>query len=155
MSQPLLVVALRGTINIPAAPKRTLAQLHLSRRYRATIVPADPVHRGMLAVVKNYVAWSGVDASLIEALLAKRGKVSHRKKLSVDEVSSLGFKNLKTLAAAIAKGKADYVKFRALIPSFSLAPPRGGFKRSTKRMYRDGGLLGENPELAKIVERML
>lgn len=155
MSQLLLVVAIRGMVNIPAPTKRTLQQLHLSSRYRATLIPADPVHRGMLERVKDHVAWSSVDAPLVEALLAKRGQVSRTRKLAKDELSKLGFKSLKTLAAALTKGKADYAKFRALIPSFPLAPPRGGFKRSTKRMYRDGGLLGENPELPKIVERMM
>lgn len=37
-----------------------------------------------------------------------------------------------------------------------LHPPRGGFKKSTKYSFNSGeGILGENKDIAKLVERML
>lgn len=37
---------------------------------------------------------------------------------------------------------------------FFLHPPRGGFKRSTKQRY-PAGMLGKNPNIAKLLEKML
>ncbi|MCL4518008.1 MAG: hypothetical protein M1587_02295 [Thaumarchaeota archaeon] len=38
---------------------------------------------------------------------------------------------------------------------FRLNSPKGGFKRSIRRPFKAGGILGENPELGKIVEKMI
>ena len=40
-------------------------------------------------------------------------------------------------------------------PFFGLSPPRGGLKRSSRRQFREGGVLGENPKLPEIVRRMI
>jgi large subunit ribosomal protein L30 len=40
-------------------------------------------------------------------------------------------------------------------PWFALAPPRKGFKRKTKRMYQEQGILGENKELLDLVKNMI
>ncbi len=37
---------------------------------------------------------------------------------------------------------------------FFLHPPRGGFKKTTKTRYPQG-ILGHNPDIAKLLERML
>ena len=37
---------------------------------------------------------------------------------------------------------------------FFLHPPRGGFKKSTKLVYPKG-ILGNNPDISKIIEKML
>ena len=37
---------------------------------------------------------------------------------------------------------------------FRLNSPKGGFKRSIRRQYGQGGILGPNPELPKIVSAM-
>ena len=42
-----------------------------------------------------------------------------------------------------------------MLPYFALAPPKGGFKRSTRRQFREGGTLGPNPELPTVVKRMI
>ena len=55
----------------------------------------------------------------------------------------------------IEKGDFTLKKLNNLKPHISFPPPKGGFKRSTRRLYTQGGILGENPDLTNIVERML
>ncbi len=151
----ILVVNMRGTLNIPHPIKRTLRQLHLSTRFRATVLPDNPITKGMLQKVKNYVAWSDADLDLVTRLLEVRGMKSARARLALKDIQLQGFTTLRDLGKAIVKGEVTISKLDSIKPSFALSPPRGGFKRSTRRMYSQGGILGKNPDLAKLVEIML
>jgi large subunit ribosomal protein L30 len=55
----------------------------------------------------------------------------------------------------LAEVKATLSKLKPLKPWFALAPPRHGFKRSTKKLYGQKGVLGKNKELNVIVKRMI
>ena len=46
-------------------------------------------------------------------------------------------------------------KLKPMKPWFALSPPRHGFKRSTKKMYGEKGILGQNKELGNIVRNMM
>lgn len=150
----LLVVRLRGTINLPHWAETTLRLLNLHKRFSATLVTDSPSVRGMLKKVKDYVAWSTVDAGLIKELLEKRGKVSRMKRLTLKEVKKLGFEDFASLAASLAEGKTSLNRLEPIKPFFALHPPRGGFPASSRRLYKEG-VLGESPELPKLVLSML
>ncbi|GIU70706.1 MAG: 50S ribosomal protein L30 [Candidatus Nitrosocaldaceae archaeon] len=149
-----IVLRIRGTINIPYWAEKTMQLLNLDKRYRATIVSEDPAMLGMLKKVKNYVAWYKADKELIKELLEKRGLKSSSKRLDDNAINSLGFDNIDKLAEALA---SNNIKLSSLDmkPWFGLHPPRGGFKRSTKRLYTQKGVTGENPELPELIRRML
>lgn len=151
----LLVVNIRGGVNLRAAARKTLTQLHLSRRFRATLIPDTKVYRGMLRAIKNHVAWSTVGTEVVETLLKKRGRTVGWRPLTQVELQALGYDSLRAFAEAIAENQVQLTKVKGVKPSFALTPPRGGFKRSTKKMYAQGGVLGKNPDLPKIVESML
>jgi len=55
----------------------------------------------------------------------------------------------------LAEGKTSLTKLKPLKPWFALSPPRHGFKRSTKRMYGQKGVLGQNKELDTLVRNMI
>jgi large subunit ribosomal protein L30 len=55
----------------------------------------------------------------------------------------------------LAEGKATLSKLKPLKPWFALAPPRHGFKRSTKKLYGQKGVLGQNKELGAMVRNMI
>ncbi|MBI4257880.1 MAG: 50S ribosomal protein L30 [Thaumarchaeota archaeon] len=154
-NKSLIVLNIRGTINIPKPIKDTLANFRLDRRYTATIVPDTPVVRGMLSKAKNYVAWCPAAPALVEKVVEKRGRSVGKKPLQTEDLSALGFKNMKVLAKAISDGKLVLGKTEGVKPVFRLSPPRGGFRRSTKRMRSEGGVLGENPDLPKLIEAMI
>jgi large subunit ribosomal protein L30 len=132
----------------------TLRLLNLDKRFTVTLVVDSPSVRGMLKKVKEYVAWSMIDAELIKELLEKRGRISRTKRLTLEEVKKLGFEDFTTLAASLAEGKVSLNDLKPIKPFFALNPPKGGFPSSSRRLYAEG-ILGENPELPKLVSKML
>ncbi len=149
----LLVVRLKGTINTPHWARRTLTLLNLNRRFSATILSDSPVVRDMLLKVKDYAAWSTVDAETVKMLLEKRGKIIGGKPVTEEVAKSIGFDGLASLAAALAEGRVSLNKLKPIKPFFALNSPRGGFPASSRRGFGEG-ILGENPSLPRLVERM-
>lgn len=121
----------------------------------ATIVPDTPAYRGMLQVVKDYVAWYKADSSTILEILEKRGRMVGGRPLNIDTIKEAGYKSYEELSKALEDSKTTLSKLKNVKPFFSLASPRGGFKRSVKKPYKQGGVLGENPELSALIRRML
>lgn len=153
----LLVVNLHGQINVPQGTRDTLVQLGLGRRFSAVVVGDDPVSKGTVQRCKDYVAWAPVDEALLTEMLKARGRVSNAKSLDEGALKAMGFKSHADLAKAIMESKTTATLFsvKGLKPFFGLSPPRGGFKRSSRRQFKQGGILGENPLLPQIVRRMI
>jgi large subunit ribosomal protein L30 len=153
----LLVVNLHGLINVPGGTRATLIQLGIGKRFAATVVGDDPVSKGSVHLCKDYVAWAPIEAELLTALLQSRGRVSNSKTLDDEALKAMGFKTYAELADAIIKGEVTdrLSSLKGLKPFFGLSPPKGGFKRSSRRQFREGGILGDNPQLEGIVRRMI
>lgn len=149
-----LVVRIRGTVNIPHWANNTLDNLNLDKRFRATVIPENPESLGMLRKVKEMVAWTSADATIIKELLEKRGKKTGFKPITNSDLPE-GYKTIEELASAIADNKITLSKIRSIKPWFALNSPRGGFKRKTKTQYSQDGILGEDKGLTDIVKRML
>jgi large subunit ribosomal protein L30 len=149
-----LVVRIRGTVNIPYWANNTLDNLNLDKRFRATVIPENPESLGMLRKVKEMVAWTSADATIIKELLEKRGKKTGFKPITNSDLPE-GYNTIEELASAIADNKITLSKIRSIKPWFALNSPRGGFKRKTKTQYSQDGILGEDKGLADIVNRML
>jgi large subunit ribosomal protein L30 len=149
-----LVVRIRGTVNIPYWANNTLDNLNLDKRFRATVIPENPESLGMLRKVKEMVAWTSADATIIKELLEKRGKKTGFKPITNSDLPE-GYNTIEELASAIADNKITLSKIRSIKPWFALNSPRGGFKRKTKTQYSQNGILGEDKGLTDIVKRML
>ncbi|HKG41101.1 MAG TPA: 50S ribosomal protein L30 [Nitrososphaeraceae archaeon] len=149
-----LVVRIRGTVNIPYWANNTLDNLNLDKRFRATVIPENPESLGMLRKVKEMVAWTSADATIIKELLQKRGKKTGFKPITNSDLPE-GYTTIEELASAIADNKITLSKIRSIKPWFALNSPRGGFKRKTKTQYSQNGILGEDKGLTDIVKRML
>lgn len=149
-----LVVRIKGTVNIPHWAQTTLDGLNLDKRFRATIVPESPEYLGMLRRVKEVVAWTKADTGIVKELLEKRGRKAGHKPITKSDIPK-EYRSIDELASAIAENKVAISKIEGLKPWFALNPPRGGFKRKTKTQYAQGGVLGEDGELAEMVKRML
>ncbi len=154
MVMAYLVVRIKGTVNIPSWAKTTLDGLNLDKRFRATLVPETAESLGMLKKVKDIVAWSKADADMVKELLEKRGRKTGYKPLTKADLPK-EYKSIDDLAVAIADNKVAMSKVEGIKPWFALSPPKGGFKRKTKRQYTQEGVLGDDKELAGIVKRML
>ncbi|KAF6243177.1 50S ribosomal protein L30 [Nitrosopumilus sp. b1] len=155
MAKAYLVVRIKGQVDVPYWAEHTLKLLKLEKRYRATIIPAKENTLGMLNKVKHYVSWQEVDTGLAKELLDKKARKSGYKKITSEDLGEIGFKSIDELATSLAEGKTSLTKLKPLKPWFALAPPRHGFKKSTKRMSGQKGVLGQNNELATIVRNMI
>ena len=60
----------------------------------------------------------------------------------------MGYAGIDELASSIAEGKVSMSKIKLLKP-FCTSSTTQGFKRSTKRLYTQKGILGHNKELAE------
>ncbi|MDX1441945.1 MAG: 50S ribosomal protein L30 [Nitrosopumilaceae archaeon] len=155
MAGAYLVVRIKGQADVPHWATTTMSLLRLDKKYRATILQAKDNTLGMLNKVKHYVSWIELDAALAKDLLDKKGRKSGYRKINSEDLKELGFNSIDELASALADGKANLSKLKPLKPWFALAPPKHGFKRSTKRLYGQKGVLGSNKELDSIVRRMI
>ena len=181
-----LVVRMKGTVNVPYWARITLESLSLNKRFRATIIPENAQTLGMLRKIKEFVAWTSVDAEFIREFIEKRGRSSASKLLSSaaapdapsaaapDAPSAAAPDNsngpinnnnaenkdsqvadLGKIVSIISQNELYLSKISGIKPWFALNPPKGGFKRKSKRSYSQAGILGENKELVSIVKRMM
>lgn len=155
MGKAFLVIRMKGTINVPHWARTTLDLLHLDKRFRATIIPERDNTKGMLNKIKHYVSWQEIDTTTTKELLEKRARKEGYRKLAFDDIVKLGFKNTDELAKSLAEGSVALAKLKPIKPWFALAPPKHGFKRSTKKMYGEGGILGNHKELLSQVRLMI
>ena len=104
---------------------------------------------------KEYVAWCNVDSSTISKLLKFRARKGGWKSFNLEDIKKLNYDDFDELAKSINEGKIKLKEIEEINPYFALSPPKGGFKRSTRRLYAQGGILGENPELVSIIDKMI
>jgi len=154
MANAYLVVRIKGQADCPYWATHTMTLLKLDKKYRATILPAKDNTLGMLRKVQHYVSWIELDATLAQELVEKKARKGGYQKITDEDLKELGFANAAELGAALADGKTSLSKLKPLKPWFALAPPVHGFKKSTKKLYGQKGILGSNKELDTIVRRM-
>jgi large subunit ribosomal protein L30 len=151
-----LVVRMRGTVNVPFWALTTLKNLYLNKKFSATLVPETSDYLGMLRKINQWVAWSKADSEIVKTLIEKRGKKKTLKLDSQKESERIDeSKGIDELVNVIVNDKIKFSDQNSIKPWFSLNPPRGGFKRKSKKQFTDGGILGNNKDLLEIVKRMV
>jgi len=155
MAQAFLVLRIKGQADVPYWATTTMKLLNLEKKFRATILPAKDNTLGMLKKIQHYVSWQEIDISITKELLDKKGRKAGYKKITSEDLSEIGFKTMDELASSLAESKSTLSKLKPLKPWFAMAPPKQGFKRSTKKLYGQKGVLGHNKELITIVRRMM
>ena len=155
MANSILVVRIKGQADVPYWATHTMMLMKLDKKYRATILPGKDTVLGMLKKVQHYVSWTEIDSSLAQELIEKKARKGGYQKVTDEDLKELGFSSAQELGTALAEGKATLSKLKPLKPWFALAPPVHGFKRSTKKLYGQKGMLGSNKELDTIVRRMI
>ncbi len=155
MAQAFLVLRIKGQADVPHWATTTMKLLNLEKKFRATILPAKENTLGMLKKIQHYVSWQEIDISITKELLDKKGRKAGYKKITSEDLSEIGFKTMDELASSLTESKSTLSKLKPLKPWFAMAPPKQGFKRSTKKLYGQKGVLGHNKELITIVRRMM
>ncbi len=129
--------------------------LRLNQINHAVVVADNPNNKGMIKVVKDYVAFGTIEADTLVTLLENRGKLVGGDKLTDEYVAGHSdFKNIKEFAEAVVSGKAKMSDMPGLNPVFRMHPPRKGHA-GIKRTFQQGGALGNyGEEISALVEKM-
>jgi len=154
----IVVVRIRGISGVPEDIEYTLNSLRLRRKYNATIFNNRPEIEGMLKKAKDMITWGEANEKTIELLLTKRAKVNGKKLTDEFIKEKLGVPSIKDLAKAIINSEVPLEKLWELGINkvFRLHPPKGGFKNSIKRQYKNYGELGYRGEaINKLIEKMV
>ncbi|MEM1508760.1 MAG: 50S ribosomal protein L30 [Thermofilaceae archaeon] len=138
----LAVILIRSPTDRRPEERKTLELLKLNKKFNCVIVPDTLSIRGMLKVLENVVTYGEIDKNILVALIEKRGRLDGNKKIQSDYLKKLGYDNFEKLAEALLSGTASLDKLPSFKPVFRLHPPKGGFKRTIKKHYNDGGELG-------------
>lgn len=153
-----LVVRMKGTVNIPNWARITLDSLHLNKKFRATLIPENEQTLGMLRKIKEIVAWTSVEEGFIREFVEKKGRHTSTKLLSSSDKSETDqptVLDIDQVISDIAKNDSFLSKISGVKPWFALNPPKGGFKKKSKLLYSQNGILGENRDLVELVKRMM
>jgi len=152
----LAVVRIRGTVNVRRDVQHTLKLLRLNKVNHATLIPSTPQYLGMLQKAKDCITWGEVSKETILKLLKKRGMVVGGKKLTDEYVKQKGFKSLDEVAEKIYSLELNLKDLDGVKPVFRLRPPSGGFKKTLKRGFSEGGELGyRGEEINRLIEKMI
>ncbi|WP_458746937.1 uL30 family ribosomal protein [Candidatus Nitrosocosmicus sp. T] len=153
-----LVVRMKGTVNIPNWANVTLQSLHLNKKFRATLIPENDQTLGMLRKIKEIVAWTSVEENFIREFIEQKGRASASKLLSNQnqaESEKVSNTDINKVVSEVSKNEIYLSKLDGIKPWFALNPPRGGFKKKSKVLHSQNGILGENKDLLEIVKRMM
>ncbi len=156
------IIRIRGRVDVPPDVEYTLKLLRLHKKFHLVLYPVDQNGlKGMLQKAKDWITWGEIEYDTLVELLRRRGRIVGDKPLTdefVDKyLSRYGvYGGIPGLAKALLEGKVRLHKLELVKPVFRLHPPRGGFKRSTKRSYNDGGELGyRGKAINDLIKRML
>lgn len=146
-------VRLRGEVSVDKKIKDTLSLLKLHKINHCVLVPDTPSYRGMLQVVKDYVAFGEVDPEVLATLLQKRGRMVGNKPLTDNDLKENSkFNSFEELSQAIVEGKVSFDDLD-LKPVLRLHPPRGGLK-NIKWHFRKGELGYQGDEINNLLHKM-
>ena len=140
------VIRLRGQVDVNRKIRETLAMLRLHKKNHCVVIPANDSYKGMLKVVKDYVAYREIDAETLALILRRRGRLIGDKRLTDEYVKEkTGYESIEEFAKAVVEGKAN-LKDLGIKPVFRLHPPSKVFKGKVKRSYTTGGVTGYRGE---------
>ena len=163
-----LVVRMKGTVNVPRWANLTLENLHLNKKFRATIIPENEQTLGMLRKIKELVSWTSIDDAFIKEFVEKKGRVTASRLITTttakteqadnnrnSENNELQNADISQVVSTLSQNQTYLSKISGIKPWFALNPPKGGFKKKSKRSYSQNGILGDNKELISLVKRMM
>jgi len=139
----ILVIRIRGMVEIPRRVQETLFRILLRRKYAAVLLKNTPENMKLLKKVRSYVAYGSINKETLLELIKERGQaIDKSKKIDAKKiVESLDKKSLKDLG---------------LKPFFRLHPPRGGIDSKKHFGTSSKAVLGDNKEkINDLLRRML
>lgn len=152
----IAIIRVRGRVGVKRPVKDTLAMLRLHKVNHLVIADDTPSYRGMIQKAKDYITWGEINAETLAKLIRKRGRLIGNKKVTDEYVQEKLGMTIEEFAEKVINGEMKLSDLPNLKPVFRLHPPRGGFKGSKKRTFKEGGALGYRGEkINELIERML
>lgn len=141
----LLILRIRGIRSMAPRTKKTLEFMRLNKPHHCIISQDTPYLKGMINLVKDYVAFGPITEQTIAKILNSKGELNgHKisKTMTAEQIAKI--------SKEIFSGKKtkDFVN-----PVFRLHPPRKGYK-DIKRPYPLGDL-GRRDDLDNFILRLL
>jgi large subunit ribosomal protein L30 len=153
------VVRIRGAPGMRRKILNTLKLLRMHKVNHGVLVWGTKNYKGMLRKCNSYITYGDIQKDTLVSLLKKRGKIIGDRPLTDSAVKEFtGYETIEDLADALLKGEIQYKgnDLKKIKPVFRLHPPRGGFKGTIKRHYKEGGVLGYiGDEINQVLERMI
>ncbi|MCD6458193.1 MAG: 50S ribosomal protein L30 [Thermoprotei archaeon] len=142
----LIVIRLKGQSGRKPDEEKTLELLRLHKKFHAVLIKDSHSYKGMLQVLNNVVTWGEIDEATLAKLIEKRGYVTGGKRITLDYLKNIGYESFEDLARDLITGKKKIDEIPGLKPVFRLRPPKGGFKGTIKKHFREGGETGYRGE---------
>lgn len=143
----IVAIRIRGLVGITEDLKRTIDVLRLRKKFSCVVLNEEPNIIGMVKKVENNICFGEIDKETFKLLVLKRGRLIGDKKLQIKEDA------LNKFVDNFFENKAKLEDLK-LKPFFRLHPPKGGFKKSTKKFYPEG-VLGKNEKIKELIKKML
>ena len=136
------VILVRGLVDLSRPVKDTLSMLRLRRKNHCVVINNNPINKGMIMKVKDYVTWGEITDETFNELLEKRGDLYEGRTSDSKERYTYKFLEI---------GNKKYK------PYFRLNPPKKGFgRKGIKVGFKAGGALGYRGEkINDLIIRML
>ncbi|MEW6070654.1 MAG: 50S ribosomal protein L30 [Candidatus Thermoplasmatota archaeon] len=151
----LVVIRVRGSVNIRKDIKATLRMLRLTRANHCVILPPTADYIGMLQKVKDYITWGEIENETLEMLIKKRARLQSNIPLTEKWLKeNTKYSSFKELANALVNCQVKFSEI-PIRPIFRLNPPRKGYG-GVKRAYKVGGALGDRgKDINDLISRMV
>ncbi len=158
---PILAVRIRGTVGDNAGTELTMKSLGMPYKFNARILPSGPQTLGMLRRAKELVTWGELEPETLKLMLMKRADIDHSTQHGLDDgfaKSNFNAPSVGDLAKSIISGETVLKQLwkAGVRPTFRFHPPKGGFKRSSRRPYNSHGELGyRGRDINRLARRMV
>ena len=129
----ILVIRIRGTINVSQRERDTMRFLRVDKNNYASLIDDRADYKGMLQKAKDWITWGEPTVETVTKMLVKRGRATGDVKLTEESVKELGFESFDDMAQKIVNCEVGMHQIEGLKPFFRMHPPRKGFKKSVKR----------------------
>ena len=151
----LLVIRIRGTINVSQREKDTMKFLRVDKNNYASLIDDRADYKGMLQKAKDWITWGEPTVETVKEMLMKRGRATGDVKLTEESVKELGFEGFEDMAQKLVNCEISINQIEGLKPFFRMHPPKKGFKKSVKRPYMSKGELGYRGDaINELAQRM-
>jgi len=122
----LAIIRIRGMANVPAKINHVLDLMKLRKKHVCVVVDDTPSIKGMINIIKDYVAWGEVDEETFKLLVEKRGQKD-------------------------PEDNSKLKPFFRLCP-----PRKGFERKGIKRTFTEGGALGyRGSKMNDLLKRMI